>query len=87
MYMNNSKRLADLRRLDEKSFAVTEWNLYLDTHPGDMHAASAFRRALNDFKAEREQFINNYGPLSCTDGAGKAWVNDPWPWDNEGCGC
>ena len=85
--MNVNKRSAELKALDEKSFEVTEWVLYLDTHPGDVRAFSACRRAMNEYNAAHEAFVNNYGPLSARDGAGKAWIADPWPWDYEEGGC
>ena len=67
------------------SFAVTEANLYLDTHPGDPAALSYFQeysrlrnQALNDFAAL-------YGPLTADTARANQqtweWVSEPWPWE------
>lgn len=76
-----------LRKVDEKGFAVTEWKLYTDTHPNDDRAVAALHRAAAEYKAAREEYLNEYGPLACTDMSNTPWIADPWPWDYEGCGC
>ncbi len=71
------------------SFAVTEANLYLDTHPGDPAALSYFQeysrlrnQALNDFAAL-------YGPLTADTARANQqtweWVSEPWPWEGGAC--
>ena len=71
------------------SFAVTEANLYLDTHPGDPAALSYFEeysrlrnQALNDFAAL-------YGPLTADTARANQqtweWVSEPWPWEGGAC--
>ena len=71
------------------SFAVTEANLYLDTHPGDPAALSYFQeysrlrnQALNDFAAL-------YGPLTADTARANQqtweWVSEPWPWEGGTC--
>lgn len=71
------------------SFAVTEANLYLDTHPGDPAALSYFQeysrlrnQALNDFAAL-------YGPLTVDTARANQqtweWVSEPWPWEGGAC--
>ncbi len=71
------------------SFAVTEANLYLDTHPGDPAALSYFQeysrlrnQALNDFAAL-------YGPLTADTARENQqtweWVSEPWPWEGGAC--
>ncbi len=71
------------------SVAVTEANLYLDTHPGDPAALSYFQeysrlrnQALNDFAAL-------YGPLTADTARANQqtweWVSEPWPWEGGAC--
>ena len=62
------------------SFAVTEANLYLDTHPGDPAALSYFQeysrlrnQALNDFAAL-------YGPHTAATARAK---QQTWEWGSE----
>ncbi len=81
------QRNAALKAVSEKGFAVTEWNLYLDTHPTDMQAFAEFKKAVNEYKLVKESFVNEHGPLFNTDICRKSWISDPWPWDYEGCGC
>ena len=76
-----------LKSLNEKSFAAHEWSLYLDTHSGDVYAHNAFKKAMTEYKAAKENYVREFGPLCCEDGERRQWVADPWPWDYEGCDC
>jgi spore coat protein JB len=74
--------------IDQVSFAVTDSNLYLDTHPHDIDALRYFRR----FSAMREAGLNVYakrfGPLTVdrTDGDCEwTWTDAPWPWEGGSC--
>ena len=71
------------------SFAVTEANLYLDTHPGDPAALSYFQ----EYSRLRNQALNDFsalvGPQTADTARAKkhtwVWVSEPWPWEGGAC--
>jgi len=73
--------LGDLMAVD---FAANELLLYLDTHPDDAEAFSAYKDILTLQAKAHEKFVRLYGPVShCDLSAAKSftWLNNPWPWD------
>ena len=73
--------LVELMALD---FAVTELNLYLDTHSGDQEALDLYASYIKMAREGRAKYIAQYGPLNSDDltpEGGYAWLNDPWPWE------
>lgn len=85
--MNKKNQL--IRKIQALDFAIYEMVLYLDTHP---YCAQGLR-LLAQYRAERKaavtEYENTYGKLVLTVAdAGNVnrwnWVNDPWPWENEG---
>ena len=75
-----------LFRVMELSFAINDFNLYLDLHPEDMEAYAIFKEIVAEEKRAHEDFIGSYGPLEIDDTKYKTyeWLKNPWPWDNEG---
>ena len=72
--------------IKEVSFAVTDINLYLDTHPCDKNALQYFKK----YRDLREQAITEYskkfGPVMVTDVDSDCywtWVENSWPWEGE----
>lgn len=53
--MANQKEL--LKKITEISFMVNDLNLYLDTHPLDPNALTAYQDAMT----QRKQFMKTYG--------------------------
>ena len=73
-----------LGELMAMSFALDELALYLDTHREDAEAFSTFKSCAEMYKAAREKYIADHGPLTQLDTAGMksyTWLNDPWPWE------
>ena len=73
--------LVELMALD---FAVTELNLYLDTHPQDQEALGLYASYIKLAKEGREKYTDKYGPLDSAElllEDGYTWLNDPWPWE------
>ena len=73
--------LVELMALD---FAVTELNLYLDTHPQDQEALGLYASYIKLAKEGREKYTAKYGPLDSAELVledGYTWLNDPWPWE------
>ncbi len=71
------------------SFAVTEANLYLDTHPGDPAALSYFQEYSRLRNQALRDFASVYGPLTVDTARANQqmweWVSDPWPWEGGAC--
>ena len=85
--VSNNNRQALLEKVMQYNFAITDLNLYLDTHPDDACAVNMY----NSFTKQLNEAIRNYeckyGPLT-NFGYGKSgcpwqWVEQPWPWDRE----
>lgn len=68
------------------SFAITDMNLYLDTHPEDKRALAFLKELIMEEEKAKKEYIMNYGPLNICDTKGDKfeWVNGPWPWENLG---
>ena len=81
-----SKLIKKIQALD---FAIYEMVLYLDNHPNCPQGL----RLLAQYRAERNaavaEYEKAYGKLVLTaadagNGTRWNWVDDPWPWENEG---
>lgn len=74
-----------LKKIGTLKFALTDINLFLNTHPGD----TAMLRLREEYSRQLTPLIQEYerqfGPLTKADGTTNtwAWVSDPWPWDTE----
>jgi len=73
-----------LQKVSETGFAVTDLQLYLDTHPESRAAHSALKQALK----RRCEAICNYeaccGPLTIDSLIRRDeydWLDTPWPWE------
>ena len=68
------------------TFAITDLNLYLDTHPDCKEAFDLFKKYVNEKKELTKEYMRVYGPLMVTKtlGAKYNWLNNPWPWDKTG---
>ena len=53
-----------LLEIDEISFTLNDLNLYLDTHPEDQEALSAFNQASTKRKQLMEAFAKEFDPLT-----------------------
>ena len=76
--------MTDLQAL---AFAIQELALYLDTHRDDREALELYRTYQQMYKAAKEDFGVNCGPLNhgmVTEGEKYAWLDDPWPWEYAG---
>ncbi len=71
------------------SFAVTEVNLYLDTHPDDQAALAYFKEYVQLRNQALESYASMFGPLTIdtavTSQTMWEWVNRPWPWEGGEC--
>ena len=65
------------------NFAITELNLYLDTHYNDHEARELFHSYVKLFQEGKRLYEQQYGPLQVTETSMSSydWISDPWPWD------
>lgn len=75
-----------LMRVQTMAFALTEANLYLDTHPDDIQALNYYHKAVSEYNDAVNTFINNFGPLDITQVQSTSawtWVEGCMPWEGE----
>lgn len=75
-----------LNKIMALSFAVNDFNLYLDLNPKDKEIFSLFKNYVNEYEKLCKDYEQTYGPLEVTQAKGNkySWIDFPWPWDNEG---
>lgn len=76
-----------MNRYSAYSFALTDLNLYLDSHPNDNEALKRFQEIKKEYECLREEYVRKIGPLTITDQSSEdrwSWTDDPWPWEIEG---
>ncbi len=85
--MNKDKEQM-LRNISEIDFALTDLNLYLDTHPSDKEALELFKKLAATLNSCVFDYEKSFGPLNArtnTDTRYFMWVSDDikWPWKRE----
>lgn len=79
-----NEREALMKQIMAYAFAAHDWNLYLDTHPNDREAISAFKSMAEKANQLKEEFVSKYAPISVTDVTSNEewqWISSPWPWN------
>ena len=68
------------------SFAMTEAQLFLDTHPDCRTALDYFRGLRDELDVAMTEYQNKFGPLfaDMTVGDKWSWIDGPWPWQQNG---
>jgi spore coat protein JB len=80
-----TKRQALMKKLAAAQFALFDLHLYLDTHPGDLHTLSLYKKFEARLLELRSEYENRFGSLSMLGAHGVEWLRDPWPWETEVC--
>lgn len=72
-----------LRNVQMAEFALTEANLFLDTHPTDQNALAYFRRYRQILEDAAEAYTSAFGPLTALQNEGDRWrwADGPSPWE------
>jgi spore coat protein JB len=73
-------------RVQQNDFALTEVNLFLDTHPQCAEALSYYQRVRNQAALCRAEYEEKYGPITIfgvEDDNYWDWVKTPWPWEKD----
>jgi len=75
-----------MQQIHALSFAMTEAQLFLDTHPECRDALTYFRDLGEKLDTLMTEYQNKYGPLfaDMTVGDRWTWVDGPWPWQHNG---
>ena len=76
----NREQLTMLKELMALEFTVIDLHLYLDTHPDDEKALSDYNILSRQLENLEQRYVQLYGPVMARQGAGRAWVEEPWPW-------
>ncbi|AKL94437.1 spore coat peptide assembly protein CotJB [Clostridium aceticum] len=81
------ERMILMRKIQDVEFALTELQLYLDTHPFDQKALMDFNCYSQQLLMLKQQYEMSYGPLlqygfSPSPYPWK-WLDSPWPWEEE----
>lgn len=74
-----------LKKIGTCKFAVTDIDLFLNTHPNDADTLKKREEYVKMLRPLVREYEEKYGPLTKRDGGANnwAWVKDPWPWDTE----
>ena len=74
-----------LKKIGTCKFAVTDIDLFLDTHPGDTEMLKKRDEYLTQLAPLVERYEKQFGPLTKDEAAPNSWswVKDPWPWDTQ----
>lgn len=80
-----TERAILLKKIGTCKFAITDIDLFLNTHPGDREMLKKREEYAAQLAPLVRTFEEKFGPLTKdeTDTNTWAWVKDPWPWDME----
>jgi spore coat protein JB len=84
--MMSQDRLELLKQLQALEFTAVDFNLYLDTHPGDQRALMDYADTIRELENLRQAYIRCDGPLLPSDNLNQScwrWIEEPWPWEIE----
>ena len=80
-----SKRALE-KEIARVSFTIDELRLFLDTHPRQSEALSAFAELRRQREKLMDSYEKNYGPICAYRAGGSEkwnWVQQAWPWEKE----
>ena len=78
-----------LKKIAEINFAITDLNLFLDTHPSNSEALELFKQLSATYGSLVFDYEKKFGPLTARSSNNPnyfSWVSDEykWPWQ-KGC--
>ena len=70
-----------MKKIDSLTFAMTEAQLFLDTHPECRNALDYYRRLVDELDVAMTEYQNKYGPLvpEAIAEDNWNWIDGPWP--------
>lgn len=77
-----------LKTLTELDFIAVDLGLFLNTHPDDTEAITAYQQVITAADAVRMKYEEAFGPLCsfrsyASDAETWQWKNNPWPWQTD----
>ena len=71
-----------MKKIQELSFAKTETELYLDSHPDNSMALDYYKDIISKLDDAMTKYQNEYGPIYAEGVIGDrwTWVDGKWPW-------
>ncbi len=82
--MGGTSKDALLMAVNQAGFAVTEANLYLDTHPDDEEALNYFNQCNTLYNAAKQSYQEQFGLLNAFSEQERFswdWNTAPMPWE------
>lgn len=79
-----NERAMLMNKIKKYDFALTELNLYLDTHPDCRRALALFDKYRKMKQAAVEEYTSRFGPIVPEHSYNNehwTWIDDPWPWE------
>ncbi len=83
----NNQKDELLYKIQMYSFALKDYDLYLDIYPNDTKILREFRTIKNELNESKKKYEDTYGPLCMNEVESTfkwTWLNGPWPWDKGG---
>lgn len=83
----NNQKDELLYKIQMYSFALKDYDLYLDIYPNDTKILREFRTIKNELNESKKKYEDTYGPLCMNEVESTSkwtWLNGPWPWDKGG---
>ena len=79
---NNEQEMLMLK-IQELSFAVNDFNLYLDLHPNDQKIFNLYKQCNLELKQLEALYADKYTALCIEDDLKEkySWNKNPWPWE------
>ena len=76
----DNKELFDIM---ESSFAINDYNLYLDLHPDDREILDKYKQEVDKLNRLCDSYTRKHGPLSLKDSEYDSfkWVETSFPWE------
>ena len=75
-----------MHMIQQAGFALTDANLFLDSHPLNEMALDYFADVQRQYTQLQTEYELMYGPLTAFDTnteQGWTWIQAPWPWELE----
>ena len=74
-----------LKKIGTYKFAITDIDMFLNTHPGDTEMLRKRGKYAEELAPLVKKYEEQFGPLTKDESSANkwAWVKDPWPWDME----
>ena len=78
-----SEREKELFDIMEASFAINDYNLYLDLHPDDYDILNKYQKEVEKLEKLQKEYTKKYGPLSLKDSDydNFKWAETSFPWE------